>query len=64
MSAIVFLVWVPAIVLGVALLSLLLGAATAGVWETLEHRQQADPNSAEPGSVNIAPRQGPRARAA
>jgi hypothetical protein len=64
MSAIVFLIWVPAIVLGVALLSVLLGAATAGVWETVEHRQEADPTSAEPGSVSIAPRQGPRVRAA
>jgi hypothetical protein len=64
MSAIVFLIWVPAIVLGVALASLLLGAATAGVWETVEHRQRATPTSAEPVSVTITPRQGPRARAA
>jgi hypothetical protein len=64
MSPIVFLVCAPAVVVGLAFVSLLLGAATAGAWESLERRSQANPPAAGPGSVKAAPPQGPRARAA
>jgi hypothetical protein len=64
MSPIVFLVFAPVIVLGAAFASLLLGAATAGVWETFEQRPRAVPPAAGSGPVTVAPPQGPRARAA
>jgi hypothetical protein len=64
MSPIVFLVFAPVIVLGFAFASLLLGAATAGVWETFEQRQQAVPTAAGSGPLTGAPPQSPRARAA
>jgi hypothetical protein len=64
MSPIVFLVCAPAIVLGIAFVSVLLGAATAGAWETFERRPQADPTIAGADPVKGAPPQRPRARAA
>jgi hypothetical protein len=64
MSPIVLLVFAPAIFLGIAFASLLLGAAAAGVWETFEQRPQANPVAAAPGPVEADRRQAPRARAA
>jgi hypothetical protein len=64
MSPIVFLVCAPAVVLGIAFVSVLLGAATAGAWEAFERRPQADPTIAGSGSVKGAPPRRPRVRAA
>jgi hypothetical protein len=63
MSPIVFLVLTPRCP-GVAFVSLLLGAATAGARETLERLTQAAPTAAGSDPVKRAPPRGPRARAA
>jgi hypothetical protein len=65
MSPIVFLVCAPAVVLGIAFVSVLLGAAAAGAWETLERRPQAHETTGRPATMQIVdPPQRPRARAA
>jgi hypothetical protein len=64
MSPLVFLVCAPAIVVGIAFVSTLLSAATAGAWEVIERCPQADPATAESASVRAAPPRSPRARAA
>jgi hypothetical protein len=64
MSPLVLIVCAPVIVVVVAFVSLLLGAATAGAWEVIERQPQSSPTTAPPGSPQVTRHEGPHARAA
>ena len=64
MSAIVLIVFAPVIIAGVALVALLLGAATAGAWESIEEHSRVDPPVDGPLRSQVATQEGPHTRAA
>jgi hypothetical protein len=64
MSPLVLIVFAPVIVGGVAFVALLLGAAGAGAWESIEERAQARALVAGSPRPQVGPRETPRARAA
>ena len=60
MSPIVFIVFAPVVLGGIAFAALLLGAATAGAWEAVERR----PSAARPAPSLVARQERAPARAA
>lgn len=64
MSPIVFLVFAPVAVVGLAFIAFLLGAASAGVWETVEERARLTSPPTASSRPPIASQDGARRRAA
>jgi hypothetical protein len=64
MSWLVLIVFAPVIIGGVALVSLLLGAAAAGAWESAEEHSQRKSQADQPVHSQVATPGRSRARAA
>jgi hypothetical protein len=64
MSPIVLIVFAPVIVFALAFMALLLGAASAGIWEVAEESVHGDPSAPASARSPAAPQQEAYTRAA